>query len=196
MKKSIFCLALLSSLCVGANAFGGWTQWSGNDHWYKVISAPNGISWTDAQAASVALGGTLATVTSQGENDFVFGLVNDDHWESSNGLKWLGPWMGGYKGPNGTWHWVTGETWSYSDWGNDQPDNSGGNETKLNWWYSGTAANPSGYYAWNDFPDEVSSASFGRVRAYIVERNTPVPEPASMTAMVLGALGLIKRRKK
>ena len=52
-------------------------SWSCNGHFYDVVSVPGTISWEDANAAAIAAGGYLATITSQAENDFVFLLVNN-----------------------------------------------------------------------------------------------------------------------
>ena len=65
-------------------------QWAGNGHFYEVVSAPGSLSWEAASAAAVARGGTLATLTSQAENDFVFALAdNATFWAGSSG-----PWLG------------------------------------------------------------------------------------------------------
>lgn len=61
-------------------------SWSGNGHFYDVISVPGTITWEDANAAAIAAGGYLATITSQAENDFVFLLVNNTtYWHGSSG---------------------------------------------------------------------------------------------------------------
>jgi hypothetical protein len=91
--------------------------WSGNGHYYRVVSVTGSITWEDANAAAIAAGGYLATITTKAENDFVFSLVNNPtYW---NGYS--GPWLGGYQSPatqqpTSNWRWVTGETWSYSNW--------------------------------------------------------------------------------
>ena len=110
----------------------GWAdlyEWSassgGNAHFYETVLAPGGIDWESAQAASLARGGYLATIASATENAFVFDLVNDDldfwipvpnsHWPAVNVIYYEGPWLGGYRTPDGIWRWVTGETFSYSN---------------------------------------------------------------------------------
>ena len=51
----------------------------GNGHTYQavLVPGPEGINWTDANAAAESLGNGwhLATITSQEENDFIFSLV-------------------------------------------------------------------------------------------------------------------------
>ncbi len=50
----------------------------GNNHAYQGVPAGEVISWTFADRAATLAGGYLATITSQQENDFVFGLIGDD----------------------------------------------------------------------------------------------------------------------
>src|SRR5688572_9198499 len=78
----------------------GWSQqllqWSasqgGNDHYYQLIAAPNGITWSEASLSATNRGGYLATATSSAENDFIFSVAN------ANPAVWhvgYGPWLGG-----------------------------------------------------------------------------------------------------
>ena len=43
------------------------------DHWYEVVLVESGIAWTAASNAAEADGGYLASITSAGENNFLFG---------------------------------------------------------------------------------------------------------------------------
>jgi hypothetical protein len=147
----------------------GWLQWSGNGHWYLWVSVPKGskpygITWSDAEKEAEKLGGTLATITSQGENEFVFNNITSEMWEiGGDGVRWLGPWLGGLR-TNGAWTWVTGEPFGYANWGPGQPD-GGDRENRLNFHYSGSV------YGWNDYPDNGSPSGngYGNVRGYMVE---------------------------
>jgi len=147
----------------------GWLQWSGNGHWYLWVSVPKGskpygITWSDAEKEAEKLGGTLATITSQGENEFVFNNITSEMWEIGGaGVRWLGPWLGGLR-TNGAWTWVTGEPFGYANWGPGQPD-GGDRENRLNFWYSGSV------YGWNDYPDNGSPSGngYGNIRGYVVE---------------------------
>jgi hypothetical protein len=59
------------------------------------------------------MGGYLVTVTSSGENSFLFNL-------------WPSGWIGlTDEVTEGTWKWVTGETFSYTNWNSGEPNNSG-----------------------------------------------------------------------
>jgi hypothetical protein len=76
----------------------------------------------NARNAAVALGGHLATITSQGENDF---LKN-----ATSGTKWIG-----YSDRiiEGAFVWETGETLGYANWWGGEPNNQGGEDfTEIN----------------------------------------------------------------
>ncbi len=139
-------------------------QWSGNGHFYEARSAGTAITWEDANAAAIAARGYLATVTSQAENQFVFGLVNNAvYWH-----EYSGPWLGGYQSPatqqpNANWHWVTGEAWSYTNWQTGQPNDSGGKaEDKLQFGFALLSS------TWNDIMSIDPVAAY-RPIAYVVE---------------------------
>jgi hypothetical protein len=72
-------------------------QWKvsdgGNGHWYEAVIATG--TWTDAQSAASVAGGYLATVTSEGENNFIYSLVTnwDNYWFNEGNVS-LGPWLG------------------------------------------------------------------------------------------------------
>jgi len=176
-------LSLLPFICILAtSAHGSPTQWTvgsgGNGHWYNVVSVPGGISWSSANAAATASGGYLATLTSAGENAFVYNnLVNNPlYWNQEPGGSDLGPWLGGYQtSDNGSqaslnWVWVTGEPWSFTNWHSGEPNNfTGVLENYLSFKCSPTAGCRSGQ--WNDLPDNISV--FGTsVIAYVVEWNS------------------------
>ena len=148
-------------------------SWSGNGHFYDVISVSGTISWEDANAAALAVGGYLATITSQAENDFVFLLVNNaTYWHGSSG-----PWLGGYQSPatnqpDANWHWVTGEAWNYTNWQIGQPNDSGGKaEDKLQFGFAPRVS------TWNDIMSIDPTPAY-RPTAYVVEwDHDPVAPP-------------------
>ena len=122
----------------------------GNGHWYMGMAAP-GISWEDAAAQAEALGGYLCTVPSAEENIWVFTFVASDPslWNT-----WFGPWIGGYQDtsspeysePDGAWSWVTGESWSYTNWGPGDPSNTNGQDHAA---FGGIPGNEI-RFTWND----------------------------------------------
>jgi hypothetical protein len=87
--------------------------------------------WLTAKANCEAMGGHLVTVTTSGENSFIFGI-------------WPSGWIGLTDEVNeGTWRWVTGETYSYSSWNPGEPNNAG-NEDYVQFVGGGK---------WNDLPN-------------------------------------------
>jgi hypothetical protein len=109
-----------------------WVHPDGSIHYYHALSAPAGIRWPAARALSQDSGGYLATLTSQAENDFVFGLVDSSsYWyqRPGSGL-WAGPWLGGNQPsgspePDSGWRWVTTEPFGFRHWSPGEPDNGG-----------------------------------------------------------------------
>lgn len=96
-----------------------------NGHYYLDIGERK--SWIEAEQACEAMGGHLATITSQEEQDF----VNEHH----SGRVWIGGYR--HTGWDLTWYWVTGEKWDFTYWGEGEPNNSSNvisNETKASMW--------------------------------------------------------------
>ena len=89
-------------------------QYSGNGHSYQRIDTPS--TWSNARTYCESLGGYLATLTSQQENDFVY---------QNLALQQVDIWLGGTDEiSEGNWQWVTGEPWSYTNWFPGNPDNN------------------------------------------------------------------------
>ena len=170
-------------------------QWpigaGGNDHWYDVVHVPSGITWADANAAAEAGGWHLVTITSAEENAFVFDMVDDDpnFWviDGGNGMH-HGPFLGGFQPPGasepgGGWTWVTGEPWSYTNWYDEQPDDSGGIQDVL--LFLGPPSGPGS--KWND------AGAGNWIDTYIIE---VIPEPATLSLLCLGAAVVMRRRRR
>ena len=103
-----------------------------NGHYYQVVRVEGGITWPEAKEAAENMAfkgvtGHLATVSSREENDWV--VENTDFGSG----QW---WIGGFQttpngGPESDWHWVTGEPWSYTNWDEGEPNDSGDGEIFL-----------------------------------------------------------------
>ena len=109
-----------------------WQHLDGTMHYYHALTAPGGVTWLAARDLAQDSGGYLATLTSQAENDFVFGLVDSSaYWYERPGSGALaGPWLGGYQlpgtpEPDSGWRWVTSEPFGFQDWSPGEPDNAG-----------------------------------------------------------------------
>lgn len=120
-----------------------------NGHYYLAFD--ESLSWTEAKDYCENLGGHLATVTSQGEQNFIVGLFNE-----SNGY-----YLGGSDAEiEGNWTWITGEQWQFDNWFPGEPNNAqSGTEHYLEIYtaksygtgkyeYNGTEYNTFG--CWND----------------------------------------------
>ena len=88
-----------------------------NGHRYQLFS--ENLTWVQAKSRCEALGGHLATITSQAEQSFIASLlaVSQDSY-----------WIGGYADESGWWHWTTNEPFEqqYQNYAEGQPDGSGG----------------------------------------------------------------------
>ena len=82
------------------------------EHQYKIFY--DTLTWEEAKSACEAMGGHLATITSQEEQKMIESL------NTQNSKLWIGS----YKNSAGQWCWVTGEPWKYQNWGDGEPNNS------------------------------------------------------------------------
>ena len=90
-------------------------------------------TWTTARSNCAAMGGYLVTITTAAEQSFIFNI-------------WPSGWIGLTDEVNeGTWRWVTGETYSYKNWNSGEPNNAG-NEDYVQFVSNGR---------WNDLPNNV-----------------------------------------
>ena len=142
---------------------------------YDIINA-EGFTWTAARSAALAMGAgwDLATITSAAENAFVIAsLLPASPPERSH--YWLGATD---LAVEGTFVWVTGEAFTYTNWWGGEP-NDVGNEDFLAYDFRSPG------WAWNDASDGATIF----VRGYLVERTVAVPEPASLALLAIGLLG-------
>jgi len=149
----------------------------GNDHYYETVWTPSGVTWDEARARTSGRSwqgtpGHLATVNSQAEDD----------WISAAFQNLLTFWLGAYQlagtsDPAAAWHWVTGETWQYTnwapgepnDWGNypGGPDALGFIGSEPNKWNDIPPAftNPGFVVEYEDLPVPTTPTTWGRVKA-------------------------------
>ena len=130
--SSVTLALFLCATSIAISAPSEWVQWDvssgGNGHWYKPVPGFPGITWTLANELAQMEGGYLATITSAEENAFVFSLVANDpqYWNfccNYSGAALGGLQQEGAPEPAGGWYWVTGESWTYSNWYPGQPNN-------------------------------------------------------------------------
>ena len=108
-----------------------------NGNVYLFYNLP--VTWYTANAYCEALGGHLVAITSAEENQFVWDFCR-------NSFTWIG---GNDVSYEGYWQWVTGESFSYTNWHPVQPDNAQGGdeggEDYLHLFYDGLWNDNQGY---------------------------------------------------
>ena len=122
-------------VAVSAGAQSAAVQWTvsegGNGHWYEIRLVADEETWFTCRDNAIAIGGHLATIASNAENNFVFSLASQTPGGFSGNQIQVGPFLGGYQPdgsdePAGGWRWVTEEPWGFTNWadGGGQPDNA------------------------------------------------------------------------
>jgi len=184
---------IVSALSTHSALSATWVTWEtsagGNGHSYLAVPGFEGLTWNMADQLAQAQGGYLATINSAAENNFVFSLVNSSAFFS--GFNGSGPALGGYNAgspSNPNWSWVTGEAWTFDNWGSGLPnyaDFGSGPEDRLEY-FSGIGSTPSS--AWNDLHHDDQNLG-----GYIIE---VVPEPHAGALLVAGlAIGTCLTRR-
>jgi Secretion system C-terminal sorting domain/Lectin C-type domain len=155
--------------------------YSTNNHFYEFIAGSN--TWAAAKTAAAAktlfgMQGYLATVTSQGENDFIQQKLTGDGWiGASDDYSYINAATGAttyanQTGSEGKWYWVTGPAGEigtqfsnsnssptsvssrYMNWNPGEPNNSGSSEN------SGEIYSSTGTGKWNDLNGTTSSLGY------------------------------------
>ena len=191
-------LLLVAGLCNAAPI-----EWAlsdgGNGHYYDFVPTPD-LSWPEARDAAsntMFLGSTghLVTVTSASEDAFLrqnFAEFIGDLAGPLIGLPLIpGPyaWIGlTDERVEGTFEWITGEPFVYSNWAITEPTNDG-NEDYAHYWRRWASA-----WSWND---AIASPDLPGYGPYLVEFDGPfteVPEPDSLGLLGLVLLPLLGRK--
>jgi hypothetical protein len=124
-----------------------------NGHIYLLLSQGD---WTDSEAEAVALGGHLATIRNQSEEDWVYAIF------SGYGAQWHNLWIGLHdvKPPN-HFVWASGARLHYTDWFPGEPVELNGLQpyVAITYFY----AAPSTWYCWGDTETDFLNFPFNGV---------------------------------
>ncbi|MEI9962917.1 MAG: kelch repeat-containing protein [Limisphaerales bacterium] len=171
-----FSLAAAFTFSTSAAVISGPVQNPNNGHFYYLLGEK---TWTASEAEAVALGGHLATVRSQTENDWIymqfsnFGGVNRGLWIGLNDAA-----------QEGTFVWVSGEPVSYLNWGSGEPVNQNGLDDYVHLFWPG---DPRASH-WNDQWDIIGSQSGGIPINGVVEVSNTNSSPPSFADCPTGDL--------
>ncbi|KAM4574367.1 galactose-specific lectin nattectin-like [Fundulus diaphanus] len=77
--------------------------------------------WYEAENACNGLGGNLASIQTDDEQDFISGFILKKTGSYSS------TWVGGHK-EEGEWTWSDGSPFEFNNWSPGEPNNVGGNE--------------------------------------------------------------------
>ena len=157
-----------------------------NGHEYYLL-APD--SWTASEAEAVTLGGHLATVRNEAENDFLFDTFAD--FGGTNRNLWIGL---NDAASQGDFVWVSGEPVNFTKWSEGEPNNVMGAEDYVhiiaNAFQAGTVNDVPRF--WNDLRDAGGDLPEFDEQFGVVE---VVPEPASAGLLALAGVALLIRRR-
>ena len=153
----------LASVTATAVDGGQWQRDPATEHYYKQV---DGLTWVEAEAHAVTLGGHLVTINDQAEQDWLATTFTDTEL-------WIGM---NDRAVEGTWVWSSGEPVTYENWFPGQPneyvsqppgDPFQGEDAAV------MRGGPGGALGWNDLPEN------GRLGA-VVEVTSLAPHAATL----------------
>lgn len=128
LSCAFFSLFLAASASAQASRVVYWDPaQGGNGHWYGIYEMPTDIDWHTARGEAQAMGGDLASLSTQTEHDFVRPLASDPAFWVSYTHGNYGPWIGLAQDPQGAepgggWAWLDGSSLSFTNWLPGAPD--------------------------------------------------------------------------
>ena len=90
-----------------------------NGHLY--VAFMQALSFSDAEEYCESLGGHLVTVTSQEEQEVVNHIIENAQYPEGN-IYYAFWFYSGAKKVDSQWTWITGEEFTYTNWGAEEPD--------------------------------------------------------------------------
>ncbi len=104
-------------------------------HRYKIVFTGGDADWDATSKLCQNEGGHLVTITSEEEQKLVEKLVDPSY---------ISVYIGGYRGDDDRWHWVTGEDFTYKHWGTEDDYDNLITIDETHYWDSRSTMN-----AWN-----------------------------------------------
>ena len=99
-----------------------------SNHSYKVIDNSEITSFQEANKYCKSIGGHLATIQSQEENDYIYSLIISNGYSSA--------YFGLTDQDNeGTWKWTNGEPVNYLNWASSEPNSENSEENYAMFYY-------------------------------------------------------------
>jgi hypothetical protein len=153
---------------------------------YQLLS---NADWTDSEAEAQSLGGYLATIEDQEQQDFVFDVFGG--YQGIQRILWIG-FYDPTQDANGGTHadnfvWASGAPVTYTNWNAGEPNDTNNAEFWTAMYYP-SSSNPGSWNDWdNRTTDPIGIPFYGVVQF--------VPEPASIGSLLLGAAMIAFRRR-
>jgi hypothetical protein len=175
---------------MSANAAPVYSSLTGNYYDYinqnRVTTAFTDWNWLEAKADAEARTfqgrmGHLVTLTSRAEEQILI-----DNWIAD--ILYGQAIIGGYRLPSADpltgWQWVTGESFSHTNWAPSEPNNAAGQEVYLHYQSIGVENTTSFVsYGWNDMLNER--------RGYFIEYPAAVSLPGTLPLVAIAGLALV-----
>ncbi len=190
MKQIVLMVSLVLCLVLAGPAGAEPNYFADTDHYYEFVWQ-TGLTWSQARIAAEArsfLGhqGYLATITTQTEYEFIQTTFSSYSFIES----WLGGWQNEGSNPEENWNWVTAEIWDYTRWAPGEPNDQNGDQRFLMMW-GDQVTNPDRLWRWGDDHEDTHPTSN---HGYFVEY--PIPEPATLSLLLIGGLAILRRRRR
>ena len=119
MKRITVVAAFLLGGLTNAASAQSSVQWrvedGGNGHWYAAVHASPSKSPEAWFTFATANGGVVASITSSEENAIILSIA------TQNG-RFTWPCIGGKRNTSNVFQWVSGDSWSYTQWTGGEPN--------------------------------------------------------------------------